>query len=140
MFKKILVPLDGSKLAEGILSQVESLAKIHDSEITLLRVALAHLFSVGDPVENESIAIRKAEEYLAGVEARLKSSGLKVTSVVHYGNGAQEITDYARDFHFDLVAMSTHGRSGFGQFVLGSVAIKILHVSTVPIFLFRPQS
>lgn len=138
MFKKILVPLDGSKLAEGILPRVEWLAKIHDAEVTLLRVALAHTFPGMDPVQHQVNVVREAEEYLAKVEANLKSVGVKkVSSVVRYGNDAQEIVDHARDREFDLIAMSTHGRTGLSQFVLGSVAAKVIHTATVPILLCR---
>jgi len=137
MFKKILVPLDGSKLAEGILPRVEWLAKIHEGEVTLLRVALAHSFPGQDPVQHQVNVVREAEEYLAKTESALRSVGVKVNSVVRYGNDAQEIVDHARDRDFDLIAMSTHGRTGLAQFVLGSVANKIIHTATVPILLCR---
>jgi nucleotide-binding universal stress UspA family protein len=137
MFKKILVPLDGSKLAEGILPRVEWLAKIHDAEVTLLRVALAHVFPGVDPTEHQVHVVREAEEYVAKVESDLRSVGVKVNSVVRYGHDAQEIVDHARDRDFDLIAMSTHGRTGLPQFVLGSVAGKVIHTATVPILLCR---
>jgi nucleotide-binding universal stress UspA family protein len=137
MFKKILVPLDGSKLAEGIVPRVEALAKIHGGEVTLLRVALAHTFPGADPTEHQVHVVREAEQYLAKVENNLKSVGVKVNSVVRYGNDAQEIVSHAKERDFDLIAMSTHGRTGLGQFVLGSVATKILHTSTVPVLLCR---
>lgn len=137
MFEKILVPLDGSKLAEGIVPTAEGLAKIHNSEVTLIRVALAHTFPGTDAVEHQVHVVREAEEYLAKVEANLKSVGVKVNSVVRYGNDAQEIIDHAKDRGFDLIAMSTHGRTGLGQFMLGSVVTKILHAATVPVLLCR---
>ena len=137
MFKKILVPLDGSKLAEGILPRVEWLAKIHEGEVTLLRVALAHTFPGVDPVQHQVNVVREAEEYLAKVEANMRSVGVKVNSVVRYGHDAQEIVDHAKDRNFDLIAMSTHGRTGLGQFVLGSVASKVIHTAIVPILLCR---
>lgn len=137
MFKKILVPLDGSKVAEGILPRVEWLAKIHGAEVTLLRVALAHTFPGTDPVQHQLNVVREAEEYLGKVEENLKSVGVNVNSVVRYGHDAQEIVDHARDRGFDLIAMSTHGRTGLTQFVLGSVAGKIIHTATVPILLCR---
>jgi len=137
MFKKILIPLDGSQLAEGILPRVEWLAKIHDAEVTLLRVALAHTFPGMDPVQHQVNVVREAEEYLAQVEANLKIVGVKVNSVVRYGHDAQEIVDHARDRGFDLIAMSTHGRTGLTQFVLGSVASKVIHAAPVPILLCR---
>jgi len=137
VFKKILVPLDGSQLAEGILPRVEWLAKFHGAEVTLLRVALVHTFPGLDPVQHQINVVREAEEYLAKIEANLKSVGVQVNSVVRYGNDAQEIVDHARDRGFDLIAMSTHGRTGITQFVLGSVASKIIHTATVPILLCR---
>lgn len=140
MFKKILVPLDGSKLAEGILPRVEWLAKIHQAEVTLLRVALAHTFPGMDPIQHQVNVVREAEEYLAKIEGDLRSVGVQVNSVVRYGNDAQEIVDHARDRGFDLIAMSTHGRTGFSQLVLGSVASKVIHLATMPILLCRSCS
>lgn len=137
MFKKILVPLDGSKLAEGILPRVEWLAKIHNAEVTLLRVALVHTFPGADPVEAQVKAVREAEEYLAKVESDLRAVGVKCNSVVRYGHDAQEIVEHAKDRDFDLIAMSTHGRTGLIQFVLGSVAAKVIHTSTTPVLLCR---
>jgi nucleotide-binding universal stress UspA family protein len=137
MFKKILVPLDGSKLAEGIVPRVEWLAKIHDADLTLIRVALAHVFPGADPIQHQVNVVREAEEYLAKIEENLKKVGVRVNSVVRYGHDAQEIVDHARDRGFDLIAMSTHGRSGLAQFVLGSVANKIIHTASVPILLCR---
>ena len=140
MFKKILVPLDGSQLAEKVLPEVEKLAKVHDAEVTLLRIALIHAFPGTDKTDMEVRVVEEAEVYLAGIEKRLKSAGLKVSSMVRYGHAAVEIIDHAKVHHCDLIAMSTHGRSGFGQFVLGSIAIKVLHAATVPVLLFRAES
>jgi nucleotide-binding universal stress UspA family protein len=137
MFKKILVPLDGSKLAEGILPRVEWLAKTHDGEVTLLRVALAHTFPGVDPVQHQVNVVREAEEYLAKVEANMKSVGVKCSSVVRYGHDAREIVEHAKDRDFDLIAMSTHGRTGLAEFVLGSVASKVINTAVVPILLCR---
>ena len=58
-------------------------------------------------------------------------------TTVRYGQDAQEIVDHAKDRNFDLIAMSTHGRTGLGQFVLGSVASKVIHTAIVPILLCR---
>jgi nucleotide-binding universal stress UspA family protein len=118
MFKKIRF-LMARKLAEESFP-AEWLAKIHDAEVTLIRVALAHTFPGMDPVQHQVNVVREAEEYLAKVEANLKSVGVKVKFVVRYGNDAQEIVDHARDRDFDLITMSTHGRTGLAQFVLGS--------------------
>ncbi len=137
MFKKILVPLDGSQIAESILPQVENLARIHDAEVVLIRVAFSHALTNEKLAERELQAVADAKAYLTGVEGRFKSAGIKVSSLTPCGHAADKIVEHARISNCDLIAMSTHGRSGLGQFVLGSVAIKVLHVATVPVLLYR---
>ncbi len=135
--KRILVPLDGSKCAETVLPKVEKLAVDIKAGICLLRVAVAHTFPGVDPTDAEVKVVREAEDYLKTVEERLKSKGLKVDSHVRYGNEAEEILDHAAMKDIDMLAMSTHGRSGVGRWLLGSVAEKILRHSPKPIFLVR---
>ena len=137
MFKKILVPLDGSLIAERILVQVEDLAKIHGAEVILIRVAFSHALTNEKLAEREEQAVADAKDYLAGVEGRLKSAGIKVSSLTPCGHAAEKIIEHARISNCDLIVMSTHGRSGLGQFVLGSVAIKVLHAAPVPVLLYR---
>ncbi|MBM4341479.1 MAG: universal stress protein, partial [Deltaproteobacteria bacterium] len=103
----------------------------------LLRVALAHTFPGVDPTEAELKVVREAEEYLKKVEDRLKAKGFKVDSHVRYGNDAEEILDHANQKDIDMIAMTTHGRSGVKRFLLGSVAEKVLRYSPKPIFLVR---
>ena len=136
-FDRILVPLDGSECAEDILPMVEKLATDFKASIALLRVALAHTFPGVDPTDAEVKVVREAEQYLAKVQERLKAKGFKVDSHVRYGNDAEEILNHAGLKDIDLVAMSTHGRTGVGRFVLGSVAEKIIRHSPKPIFLRR---
>jgi len=81
--------------------------------------------------------VREAEEYLHGLEERLKAKGFKVDSHVRYGDEAEEILDHSAQKDIDLIAMSTHGRSGVKRWLLGSVAEKILRHATKPIFLVR---
>jgi nucleotide-binding universal stress UspA family protein len=81
--------------------------------------------------------VREAEEYLGGLEKRLKAKGINVDSHVRYGNEAEEILDHASTRDIDLIAMSTHGRSGVGRWLIGSVAEKVLRHSPKPIFLVR---
>jgi nucleotide-binding universal stress UspA family protein len=136
-FQKILVPLDGSECAENVIPMVESLAKELKANIALLRVAYAYTFPGVDSTEAELKVVREAEEYLAEVEDRLKAKGLKTSSHVRYGNDAEEILDHAAQKDIDLIAMTTHGRSGVKRFLLGSVAEKVLRYSPKPIFLVR---
>ena len=136
-FEKILVPLDGSECAEMILPKVEKLAADLKAGIALLQVVYAHTFPGTDPTEAEVAVVRKAEEYLKKIEGQLKARGFKVDSHVRYGDDAEEILDHASQKEIDMVAMTTHGRSGVKRFLLGSVAEKILRHSTKPIFLVR---
>jgi len=136
-FEKILVPLDGSECAENILSKIEKLATDLKASIALLRVAYAHTFPGADPTEAEVKVVREAEEYIQGIEKRLKAKGFTVEGHVRYGDEAGEILDHAAQKDIDLIAMSTHGRSGVKRWLLGSVAEKLVRHATKPIFLVR---
>lgn len=136
-FQRILIPLDGSDCAENILPTVEKLATELKAELILLRVALANTFPGWDPTEAQLKVVREAEEYLQKVEDRLKAKGFKVESHVRYGDDAEEILDHAAQKDIDLIAMTTHGRSGVKRFLLGSVAEKVLRYCPKPIFLVR---
>ena len=126
MFARILVPLDGSALAETILPQVTELATLHGAEIVLLRVALAHTFPGTNQTEAQVQAVQEAEAYLAGVLQRLRATGIKVQQIVRYGHAAEEIVDQAETGCADLIAMSTHGRSGLDHWALGSTAEQVV--------------
>jgi len=139
MFNKILVPLDGSKVAESILPYVEDLASTHKARIVLLRVALAHALPGQDEVKAEVEAVREAEEYLKGVEEALRKKGFDVESHVRYGKGAEEIVDFCQEPEIDAVAMFTHGRTGVGRWLMGSVAEKVVRHCPLPVVLFRPE-
>jgi nucleotide-binding universal stress UspA family protein len=140
MLSRILVPLDGSPLAEAVLSQVMELAALPKPEILLLRVALAHTFPGVDPVEAQVRAVEEAQAYLAGIEPGLSAQGFTVKSAVRYGHAAEEILDHARVAGADLIAMSTHGRSGFRRWVLGSVAETVARHSPIPVLLLRDKA
>lgn len=136
-FKRILIPLDGSDCAENVLPVVEKLATELKADLVLLRVALANTFPGWDPTEAQLKVVREAEAYLQKVEDRLKAKGFKAESHVRYGEDAEEILDHAAQKEIDLIAMTTHGRSGVKRFLLGSVAEKVLRYSPKPIFLVR---
>lgn len=140
MFKRILVPLDGSELAEGILPTIGELARIHGAEVVLLRAALAHTIPGGDPTEAQVRVVEEAERYMAEVQREVRDRGVAASSVVRYGQAAEEILDHAATGTFDLIAMSTHGRSGIGRFILGSVAEKVLRGATTPVLLLPARA
>ncbi len=137
MLSRILVPLDGSPVAEAVLPQVIELAALRQAEVVLLRVALAHTFLGADPVEAQVRVVEEAQAYLGTIETNLAAQGLAVRSVVRYGHAADEILDHARAGGVDMIAMSTHGRGGIRRWVLGSVAETVVRHSPVPVLLVR---
>jgi nucleotide-binding universal stress UspA family protein len=137
MYTRILVPLDGSPLAEAILPEVVELARLHAAEVMLLRVALAHTFPGADQTDAQVHAVEEADGYLADVERRLAAQRIRASRAVRYGHVAEEILDHVRSRGADLIAMSTHGRSGLPRWVLGSVAEAILRAAPVPVLLLR---
>ncbi len=144
MYRKILVPLDGSSLAEAVLPHVRALAKCMSAEVVLLTVPVYPVrgFTVADPLLLQSLAEltrSNAAEYLQGVTANLKGDGLSVSYDLRDGPVAQTILDFSGEIHADLVAMATHGRGGFTRFLLGSVADQVVQRSSAPVLLIRPE-
>lgn len=148
MYKKCLVPLDGSALAECALNHVRNLAKEQSiGEVTLLNVVKVDIpWSSVDEKVLDLAAIRKplfaaAEKYLAGVEKKLAAKGIRVKTAAVEGNRPGEtIVDYAEDKRMDLIVIATHGNTGFKKLLLGSVATSVLNHSSVPVLLIRPAS
>jgi len=137
MYKRILIPLDGSALAEAVLPHVEGLAKSSAAELVLLRVAFAHMLPGADPIEAQVARVQEAENYVADLAKRLQEKGVSAEAKVRYGDPAEEILDHAARDHIDLIAMSTHGRTGLKRVVLGSVAENVLRSAPVPMLLVR---
>jgi nucleotide-binding universal stress UspA family protein len=149
MFKKILVPLDGSKLAECALPYAEELARGCQAEkVVLVSVTerVAGYRPIDDPNQpNEQRLMpeaagkeeAQAEKYLARIADGLKKEGIKVETEVLLGNPAEEITIYAKSPGCDVVVMSSHGRSGPSRWTHGSVANKVLSASPAPVLIIR---
>lgn len=145
MFRKILVPLDGSDLAERALEPAFALAHKFGSEIILLRVIvpdelLVSLPSLIPPVATryQTKPLRHAEEadaYLFGVKMRWSASGVRILTEVLGGTPPQVIVTYAQEHLVDMIVMSTHGRSGFSRLIYGSVAEAVLRGAHLPILL-----
>src|SRR4030042_853965 len=140
MYKKILVPLDGSELAKKALVQAEKLAKAFDAEIILFQV-VPFMPIYGSPELVTPLIVDEkqkeaAERYLNNVAEELKKRGLQVTALVKTGQQvAVEIIDFAKEIGADLIVMCTHGRSGITRWVLGSVAHKVITRAETPILL-----
>lgn len=134
---KILVPLDGSSRAAVAIDTAIDLAAAPCS-LVLLRAAEAHALPGVDPTEMQVSVVREAEEYLASVRDDLAKRGItKVETSVWYGAAAHAIIEGARLQKADLIVMSSHGRSGLGRLILGSVAESVLRGTTVPVCIVR---
>ena len=151
MYKKVLVPLDGSPLAECTLSHVKNLFKDGSvGEVTLLNVVKVDLpwavMADNYPLGLDINAVKEplfasSRKYLADMESRLGSEGIKVKTESLEGNRpADTITEYAQKKGMDLIIIGTHGYTGLKKLMLGSVAFGVLHQSHIPVLLIRPES
>jgi nucleotide-binding universal stress UspA family protein len=143
MYTRILVPLDGSELAEQVLPYVRILGKGLQVRVELLRVFEPVSPSLADPVHGLYLdriiaSVRtQMQDYVEHVAASLRKDGLTVSTVVHEGNPAACIVQEAETVPNTLVAMCTHGRSGMTRWVLGSTTDKVLHATTHPLLIVR---
>ena len=146
MIKKTLVPLDGSKESETVIPYVEELASKLKAEVVLLHVtapAYPIYIMPAEPVqipfseEELQLVKSKAKVYLEEVGSALKGKGIKTEYEVGFGSAADEIIKFAEEIDADLVAISTHGRSGISRWAFGSTADKVLHAGNTPVLLVR---
>jgi nucleotide-binding universal stress UspA family protein len=153
---KILVPLDGSKPSEAVLPYIENLASKLKTRISLLYVVemLYHYYPYAEPAvyfgstgvikvpynEEEMKPWKEVgEKYIKSVNDKLTVEGIKASYEVRVGSAGEEIIEAEAKMHPDVVAMSTHGHSGFGRFDHGSVTDKVLHAGSTPLLLVRPK-
>lgn len=135
---RILVPLDGSMLAEAAIDVALDLRGSATSTLVLLRAAEAHTLPGADPTDEQVAVVREAETYLAAVVARLAKRGFtSVETGVWYGPAATAIIEAAKLKKADLIVMGTHGRSGLGRLIVGSVAESVLRGTTTPLCIVR---
>ena len=146
LLRKALVPLDGSSESEAVIPYIEELASELKAEVTLLLVAEQpyHVYREGEGVvrvhytEDEIKQLKASiEGYLEKLASRFYGRGIATKCEVRVGVPAEEIIMVAEEIHADLVAMSTHGWSGIGRWVFGSVAEKVLHEGNTPLLLVR---
>ena len=143
MYERVLIPLDGSELAETILPFAEQVAGPLDAEVVLLQVVeppspIAGL-GTGGIVSPDALYLRQVEakRYLDAVAGRLQGKGLRVRTVLGLGTPASEIAATARAECADLIAMTTHGRSGVKRAIFGSVAEEVLRSADIPVLAIR---
>ena len=140
-YRKILVPLDGSEVGEAILPEVETMAKALNASITVLRAYYAHVFPGFDPSRVQVAVTREAEDYVHRVEEQLKAKGFSVDSHTRYeADAAKAILEHCERHEIDLIMMSTHGHGAIGHYLMGSVAEKVIHNATPPVFLVRASA
>jgi nucleotide-binding universal stress UspA family protein len=150
MFEKILVCLDGSKLAEQILPYVEAQAVQFASTVTLIQIiSISKATLLGSGVtpaptdiitEQLQIDEKQAREYLQKIARQLEMKGIKTETATPQGiNAGEDIIDYAKSNGISLIAIATHGRSGFGRAVFGSIADYILRNTSLPLLVIKPN-
>ncbi len=131
---RILIPLDGSELAEAILPQVQRFLRRHDTEVVLLQAipTVSPDFHFAVPGHTEAV-----NAYIRKRTFELINDGIPARGVVKHGSPADLILETARNEGASMIAMSTHGRTGLERFVFGSVTEKVLRASPAPVFLIR---
>ncbi|MDI6763102.1 MAG: universal stress protein [Thermodesulfobacteriota bacterium] len=146
LVSKILVPLDGSKLGEVAIPYAEALAQVLGAELILFQTFVAPIsvggyerYSVPPAAfkEREEQVRASAMDYLDSLGKAFQEKGMRTLSVVREGSPPDQILEYAETNGIDLIAMSTHGRSGIGRWVLGSVTDKVLHAGDTAILTVR---
>jgi nucleotide-binding universal stress UspA family protein len=153
MYEHLLVALDGSPTAESVLEHAEALAGAFGSRVTLVRATaaaevllaqtagtspgLGGMASALDPTPIMEAEHDAARDYLAGVVARLQQHNINVDAEQHEGPAAEVIVQRAQALGVSLILMTTHGRSGLGRVVFGSVADSVLRHATCPVLLVR---
>ena len=152
MFQRILVCLDGSKLAEQIMPYAREQARAFGGKLVLLQAVPEPVaYSPGIPgagpvpiqtdamVEATQQALNSAKDYLERLANPLREKGIQTETVAMMGRAGETVLNYANNNNVSLIAIATHGRSGLGRAVFGSVADQVLRESGLPILLIRPQ-
>jgi nucleotide-binding universal stress UspA family protein len=136
--ENVLIPLDGSALAEQILGPAVELAQVFRARCVLLRV-VESAASTNHQTTSGSAERVQAETYLERIAARLREPGVNIEiRVVTAPHAVEGILEEARDQSNHLIALATHGRGGFQRMLLGSVADKLIRTSPSPVLVYRP--
>ena len=144
MYRKILVPLDGSPLAEKALPHAEAIAKSEGAEIVILRVPIVpgpelymHEAVIASKILEE--AEQEAADYVKEKVHQLKRHNLNVTGITRDGPVPDTILAVAEEINADVIAMSTHGRTGIQRWLMGSVADRVIHHTSIPVMVIHPN-
>ncbi len=147
MFKKILVCLNGSDLAEQILSYAAEIALRFGSQLVFLEVTIPPSLVIetttgyyhATPIDKVQRDEDVARRYLECIAELYRPKGLDIECVVLQGDPGEMIVSYAKETGIDMICLGTHGRSGLGRLVYGSVANTVLRKSHLPILVRKPQ-
>ena len=145
MFKLILVPLDGSELSRSVLPAIEELAYKLEASLLLFHAINPliasypgiEVLAADDRFGQEQT--RAAEKFLGHTAEELNSRGVPTAWLVSFGPAVDGIVNAAREKRADMIAMSTHGHTGVGRWLLGSVADAVLRRTHLPCLLLRPR-
>jgi nucleotide-binding universal stress UspA family protein len=144
MYQKVLVPLDGSEVAECALPHLQAIASGCDVvDVVFLKVMEPlsipgeYVISEGDRVKLESRYRSEAQSYMERIVKQIQEGGLNVRADIIQGEAAESIVDYVDKQKVNLVIMATHGRSGIRRWAMGSVADKVVRHLNVPVLLVR---
>jgi nucleotide-binding universal stress UspA family protein len=142
MYKRALVPLDGSSMAERIFPFILQIAGPLDLEVVLVRVMppispYAIEGSTYFTVDDIAARLAEAQEYLAPLAADLRGRGVRATTDARHGEPVREIVAAAREHGADMIAMTTHGRSGVSRLLFGSVAEAVLREAEIPVLMMK---
>lgn len=133
-WRRVLVPLDGSQKAEHVLASIAQTSQALGLELILFQVSIAFLFDI-----STRAADRMAKAYLNLVAERLRNQGILVSTAVRTGPVVETIVQFVRANDVDLIAMSTHARTGIARWILGSVAAQVFREGSTPVLLLRAQ-
>lgn len=145
MYKTILVPLDGSKRAEAILSHIEELSTLYHARVIFLQVVEPPPLIVGPEgdiaLHQQEIErwTKQAESYLSALQAEFQEKGIETKKYVINGPVVEAIIKVAEQESADLIALASHGRSGLSQVFYGSIAAGVLHRIDRPLLLIRSR-
>jgi len=149
MYKKVLVPLDGSELAQCAVNEVKSVVDEGGQVILLgvMEVVSTLVLEAGIQAEAPNSNLSEIERknadttrrHLERVAAKLKKNGIEAKPAIVWGRPADMIIDYAAKNKVDLIVISTHGRSGISRWAFGSVADRVLRSATVPVLVVTPK-
>ena len=157
MYDVIVVPLDGSSLAEQVLPYVKDLMQHRSATIHLISIApLSPALMSGAPVRLYPLVVSPADfelqtnererieeeltNYLRGIALQLETAKVKTRVEVRFGEPAEEVIAYAQDVQADVIAMCTHGRTGLARWAYGSVAEKVMRHAHCPVLLVRAKA